>query len=344
MEIDYNLHKSNSTYFVDSDVGRLHLVVALCGEGMGKVRAELQREAALDITTEENMQGRNTRTRPAGGLSIALGGVSAHFRREIKPLQRFEIWTRVLAWDGKWLYLVQHFVQHGAVRPGKRLLQRENQSARAEGGWWGKEAVAYAASQAIMNPKIEGDNVANGRAFDGKDAEKVSETQAVEYATVTDSNLPSDVTASTDTPALANNVQGGATTTALPAAHPAIFATVIAKYVFKNGRRTVPPEKVLMASRLLPSKPESDENEQAAVTPSSLPNGIANGQATEEVSLSPANGRETYEAIEEQRTTWDWSRIEKERARGMQIAELYSKLDALHHEFPGEGAAVLGHY
>lgn len=46
-----------------------------------------------------------------------LGAVSCSFRKEVKPYQPYEIWTRVLSWDRKWLYLVTHFVFKDAVKP-----------------------------------------------------------------------------------------------------------------------------------------------------------------------------------------------------------------------------------
>lgn len=50
-------------------------------------------------------------------LGIYLGGVSCAFRREIGVRVGFEMWTRVLCWDRKWLYVVTHFLPRGAVRP-----------------------------------------------------------------------------------------------------------------------------------------------------------------------------------------------------------------------------------
>lgn len=50
-------------------------------------------------------------------FGIALGAVSCSFRKELKPYEKYEIWTRVLSWDQKWLYLVTHFVRKDAVRP-----------------------------------------------------------------------------------------------------------------------------------------------------------------------------------------------------------------------------------
>jgi hypothetical protein len=41
---------------------------------------------------------------------------------------------------------------------------------------------------------------------------------------------------------------------------------------------------------------------------------------------------------------WDWARVERERARGMEVAEHMAGLDALMAEFPGDGAPVLGQW
>ena len=77
LECDYNLHKSNSTYFSDFDVGRLELLVSLCGYGIDQTRKELAKESK-------------------DGFATMLGGVSCNFKREIKPFQAFEVWTRIL--------------------------------------------------------------------------------------------------------------------------------------------------------------------------------------------------------------------------------------------------------
>jgi len=58
-----------------------------------------------------------------GNLLIALGGVVCYFHREIAPYHRYEIWTRLLTWDRKWLYIVSYFVQAGAIQPEEFDLQ-----------------------------------------------------------------------------------------------------------------------------------------------------------------------------------------------------------------------------
>ena len=56
----------------------------------------------------------------------ALGGVSCTFRREVRPYARLEIWTRVLAWDDKWIYLISHFVRpSSSSKPSKERSEGE---------------------------------------------------------------------------------------------------------------------------------------------------------------------------------------------------------------------------
>jgi hypothetical protein len=86
MDCDFNGHKSNSTFYADLDVSRIQLIATLF---KGVI---LPQDAGKKRATGAGL----------GRLNCLLGGVSCTFRREIKPLQRFEIWTRVLCWDEKW--------------------------------------------------------------------------------------------------------------------------------------------------------------------------------------------------------------------------------------------------
>jgi hypothetical protein len=110
-DCDYNLHKSNSTYFADLDVARAHTVGCLIRTGL----------ARLNRGDEEGLPS-ETKT-AKGSYYVALGAVSCFFQRQIEPLQSFEIYTRVLSWDRKWLYLVSHIVKKGAVKPDAYVLQ-----------------------------------------------------------------------------------------------------------------------------------------------------------------------------------------------------------------------------
>lgn len=86
-ECDLNGHKSNSTYFSDLDIARTHLVCHL---------------------TKGSFAQRRQRGEPV--MYVALAGVTALFRREIKPFACYAVYSRVLCWDRKWLFVVSHFV------------------------------------------------------------------------------------------------------------------------------------------------------------------------------------------------------------------------------------------
>ncbi|CAK7272108.1 hypothetical protein SEPCBS57363_004966 [Sporothrix epigloea] len=108
LEMDYNLHKSNSTYFADLDASRTHLIMYLLASGVSLVGQNAKTKIVVSPETGTPMPG---------SLSVGLGAVFCSFRKEIAPFQPYEMWTRVLAWDRKWLYVVTHFVVKGKVRP-----------------------------------------------------------------------------------------------------------------------------------------------------------------------------------------------------------------------------------
>ncbi|KAH7313650.1 hypothetical protein B0I35DRAFT_435590 [Stachybotrys elegans] len=95
LEIDFNLHKTNSSYFADLDVSRTHLVCTLFAKGIEKMRGGTGAYTGANV--------------PA--LGLALGAVSCNFRKEILPHQEYEVWSKILSWDNKWVYIVTHFVK-----------------------------------------------------------------------------------------------------------------------------------------------------------------------------------------------------------------------------------------
>ncbi|KAL1890042.1 hypothetical protein Sste5346_008477 [Sporothrix stenoceras] len=109
METDYNFHKSNSTYFADLDASRTHLVMYLLGPGV----AAVGRNQATKIVVSPD----DGVTPMKGSLGVGLGAVFCSFRKEIAPYQPYEMWSRVLSWDRKWLYVMTHFVVKGKVKP-----------------------------------------------------------------------------------------------------------------------------------------------------------------------------------------------------------------------------------
>lgn len=261
LEIDYNLHKSNSTYFADFDVARLELLVSLAGSGIAKTRTELAKE----MGTKDS-------------FGIMLGGVNCNFRREIKPFEAFEIWTRLLSWDQKWFYGISHFVKKGSVKPKGYTLQP-----------WRKS-----------------------KEQDDKSHEKLASGNSTK-----------------------------------PGPHPAIFATGIAKYVFKKGRLTIPPERVFRASGLLPPKPEDLDTPAASISPTPDTTSVEAAAASIAESLSPDNAGDVLAAsltAKEDGGEWTWEKIEEERKRGLKIAHMFNGLDALNAEFAYDGKPVLGRY
>lgn len=97
LETDYNLHKSNSTYFSDLDESRTALVSKVLLPGLKEGSQNLQREGHR------------------GRLSVILGSVHTTFHREIKPYEIYEVRSRLLGWDKKWIVIGSWF-----VRPAKK--------------------------------------------------------------------------------------------------------------------------------------------------------------------------------------------------------------------------------
>ncbi|KAL5121448.1 hypothetical protein ACEQ8H_000520 [Pleosporales sp. CAS-2024a] len=117
LETDYNLHKSNSTYFSDMDISRSHLFTAILRNGIKKnsrLYGAKKSAVAGAVGATHGTRGRHV---------IALGGVSCLFKREILPYTGYEMWTRILCWDRKWFYLITHLVKPGVGKPSAWTLQ-----------------------------------------------------------------------------------------------------------------------------------------------------------------------------------------------------------------------------
>ena len=108
LECDYNGHKSNSTYFSDLDINRTQLLAMLFKNVLSASHYD--------------------RAKRARHLNIALGSTCCFFRREIRPFQKYEIWSRVLSWDEKWVYVISYFVSsnytmgQNGVMPGEESI------------------------------------------------------------------------------------------------------------------------------------------------------------------------------------------------------------------------------
>ncbi|KAF2474315.1 uncharacterized protein BDR25DRAFT_385792 [Lindgomyces ingoldianus] len=101
LDIDYNLHKSNSTFFNDLDDNRTELMLAL-------FKDVVQPLARGKETLKPKM--------------FNLGGTSCIFKKAIPPFAHYEISSRVLCWDEKWIYVVSHFTKSGSNKPTRFLV------------------------------------------------------------------------------------------------------------------------------------------------------------------------------------------------------------------------------
>lgn len=109
MEIDFMMHKTNSSYFADIDVARAHFLSTLFSNGIEHFRGGTGAFAPFD--------------RPI--FSCALGSVTCSFKRELKAYESYELWTRILSWDEKWIYIITHFVRAGTIQPKEHTLYPE---------------------------------------------------------------------------------------------------------------------------------------------------------------------------------------------------------------------------
>jgi hypothetical protein len=116
LETDYNLHKSNSTYFADLDISRTALVSRLYSPGVGIVSKELDEE----FLAARKKEGKRAPKRKA--ISIVLGSVYCTFKREIKPFELYEMHSKVISWDKKWMYILTCFMRPARGGGEKTML------------------------------------------------------------------------------------------------------------------------------------------------------------------------------------------------------------------------------
>jgi hypothetical protein len=221
-ELDHNMHKSNSTYLTDLDIARGHHLYCLFREGVNKYSS--------------------TKERKNGSFFPALGAVTISFKREIKPYQKYEIWTRVLTWDEKWVYMVSHFVEAGKIKPQSFSDQPWRAGAKES------------------NPKQKGKQ-------------------------------------------------------------PVLYATAISKYVFKQGRKTIPPSIFLQACNLLPVE-TIDIRNAVSGSGSDVPQSNAFDKVGSNLSTD----------------------IEKLKAQGMAIAGQVAGLEDAHNCFTGHDDFIFAWY
>jgi len=95
LDLDVNIHKSNSTFFADADISRAELL------------SRLFSQALVDVTATAGASG-GRRPKPA---NLILAGSQGRFLRELKPFQSYDVVSRILAWDDANLHVATYFVQ-----------------------------------------------------------------------------------------------------------------------------------------------------------------------------------------------------------------------------------------
>ncbi|KAI1244526.1 hypothetical protein MGN70_014400 [Eutypa lata] len=130
-ECDVNLHKSNSTFLVDLDISRAELLSRLLSGAYNR----LSRTAIFEGDTPKN-------------VNIILAGVDVSFHRELLPGQIYQIRSRILSWDHKWMFVISYMVQTGirldmVDREGGRTAVMSDQKIR-------KKVFAVAISKYVV--------------------------------------------------------------------------------------------------------------------------------------------------------------------------------------------------
>jgi len=114
LEIDHNIHKSNSTYFSDLDESRTALMVHMLSSTKFSP-AELEKAGFK------------------GAFAVILGSVHASFLKEIKPYERYQVRSRVLGWDQKWILIGSVFVRPKNAKDRTREAKDRARRAKLEG-------------------------------------------------------------------------------------------------------------------------------------------------------------------------------------------------------------------
>lgn len=89
-DLDINFHMNNGRYLTVLDLGRFHLILRT-----GLLREVIERKYAP-----------------------VLASAQIRFRLPLLPFRRFDLETRLLCWDEKWIYMEQRFFLVGGAKAG----------------------------------------------------------------------------------------------------------------------------------------------------------------------------------------------------------------------------------
>lgn len=139
MELDMNLHKSNSTYAIDLDIARTDVIT--------KVFQKFWYKYYDNESNEFKGKG-------LGNMPYApVGSIQIIFKKELKLFQSYNVKNRVFAWDGKWLFILSKFVLPNSdtlcaialtryvFKKNKRITIKPEEIIK-DCGLWNEEVVA----------------------------------------------------------------------------------------------------------------------------------------------------------------------------------------------------------
>lgn len=87
-DIDLNFHMNNGRYLTIMDIARTEFLI----------RTNLHK-----LMLKEKYAG-------------VTAGVNIAFLKELKPLSKYELQTKVIAWDDLWFYIQHQFIQDGIIK------------------------------------------------------------------------------------------------------------------------------------------------------------------------------------------------------------------------------------
>lgn len=70
------------------------------------------------------------------------------------PYQGYEMWTRILAWDEKWFYVVTHFVEKDASMPRKYTLYPQQETKEARETWASRDSSRRSSAASNISDEI----------------------------------------------------------------------------------------------------------------------------------------------------------------------------------------------
>lgn len=233
-------------------------------------------------------------------IGLALGAVSCTFRKEVKPFQSYEIWTRILSWDEKWIYTVTHFVRKDAVRPRTFTLFPQEFSPRL-----GKLNDLARKEDAIFASALSKCVWKKGR-----------RTVSPEIMLQVSGLLPPRPGEEDFIASLRDEPLGKLT-----------ISKQFEEYYDLPFKLLAHIEHAWDNFRALCSGSTENSAEEGRV------------RGTTKLSSSISNNR-SMPGNQQEMEKWTWERVEEERQRGMEIARALAEMDRLHGEFTTDTDAL----